>query len=51
VEERWPRDGLAGELIASTREQAHMRPRSRPALLHKLGFARLIERNPLHRAG
>ncbi len=51
VEERWPRDGLASELIASTRAQARMRPDSRPALLHKLGFAKLIERNPLHRAG
>ncbi len=51
VEQRWPRDGLAGELIASTREQGRMRPQSRAALLHTLGFARLIERNPLHRAG
>jgi hypothetical protein len=46
VNERWPRDGFASELAASTTKQARMRPRSRSALLHELGFVRLIEGNP-----
>jgi hypothetical protein len=47
VDRRWPRAGLADELVASTREQARLRGESRAALLHKLGFAKLIEGNPL----
>jgi hypothetical protein len=50
VNERWPRDGFASELTASTTEQARLRPGSRSALLHKLGFVRLIQGNPLERA-
>jgi hypothetical protein len=48
VEERWPRDGFAGELAERTARQGQMRPQSRAALLHRLGFAKLIEGNPLH---
>jgi hypothetical protein len=50
VEERWPRDGLADELAASTGGQARLRPQSRAALLHRLGFVALIEGNPMRRA-
>jgi hypothetical protein len=49
VNERWPRHGFAGELAASTTKQAHLRPRSRSALLNKLGFIELINGNPLER--
>jgi hypothetical protein len=48
VNERWPREGFADELAASTTKQAHMRPNSRSALLHKLGFVKLLEGNPMH---
>jgi HD domain len=51
VDERWPRDGFASELATSTSEQARLRPQSRSALLHKLGFVKLIEDNPLQHAG
>jgi hypothetical protein len=52
VEKRWPRDGFARELAAATAEQAQMRTESRSALLHKLGFVKLIEGNPLeHHTG
>lgn len=44
---RWPRDGFADELAAATARQARLRPGSRSGLLHKLGFVKLIERNPL----
>jgi hypothetical protein len=47
VDARWPRDGFARELAAATTEQAQLRPRSRSALLHKLGFVKLIDGNPL----
>jgi hypothetical protein len=47
VHECWPRSGFASELASSTTEQAHMRPQSRSALLHKLGFVKLIEGNSL----
>ncbi len=50
VEQRWPRGPLAVELIAATGEQAHLRPRSRAALLHGLGFPKLIKANPLDHA-
>jgi hypothetical protein len=47
VNKRWPRDGFASELATSTTKQAQMRPGSRSALLHKLGFVKLIDGNPL----
>jgi hypothetical protein len=47
VSARWPRNGLGPELVRATTEQARARPRSRSALLHRLGFAELIEGNPL----
>ncbi|HEY7932704.1 MAG TPA: HD domain-containing protein [Solirubrobacteraceae bacterium] len=47
VNGRWPREGFAGELATTTAKQAHMRPQSRSALLHKLGFVELIEGNPM----
>jgi hypothetical protein len=46
---RWPRDGFAAELSASTTRQAKIRPSSRSALLHRLGFVGLIDGNPLDR--
>jgi hypothetical protein len=49
VEERWPREGFARELAASTTSQAELRPQSRSALLKRLGFVKLIEGNPLAR--
>ncbi len=51
VNERWPRAGAADELTRLTRRQAEIRPQSRAALLHQLGFAGLISGNPLERAG
>jgi hypothetical protein len=47
VDARWPRDGFASELAAATTRQAQLRPGSRSGLLHKLGFVKLIEGNPL----
>jgi HD superfamily phosphodiesterase len=49
VEQRWPREGFADELATATTRQARLRSESRSALLHKLGFAKLIEGNPLAR--
>ena len=49
VDERWPRDGFAGDLAAATAKQARLRTQSRSALLHKLGFTKLVEGNPLAR--
>ncbi len=48
VDALWPRNGFVGELTKSTAAQARLRPQSRSALLHKLGFVKLIEANPLH---
>jgi HD domain len=48
VEQRWSRDGLVDELVDTTSKQARLRPQSRAALLHKLGFAGLIKGNPLN---
>jgi hypothetical protein len=45
----WPRAGFGVELVEATTEQAQIRPHSRAALLHRLGFAKLIEGNPLER--
>jgi len=47
VNERWPRDGSGATLSALTLRQAQARPHSRAALMHRLGFARLIAANPL----
>lgn len=47
VDARWPRGGFAAELAAATTRQAQLRPGSRSGLLHKLGFVKLIEGNPL----
>jgi hypothetical protein len=47
IDTRWPRDGFASELAAATTRQAQLRPGSRSGLLHKLGFVKLIEGNPL----
>jgi hypothetical protein len=49
VAERWPRGGSAALLLADTGRQAKVRPHSRAALLHRLGFAKLISANPLDR--
>jgi hypothetical protein len=49
AEARWPRDDFGSELVRATAEQARTRPESRSALLHRLGFVNLIERNPLER--
>jgi hypothetical protein len=51
VEERWPREGFAAELTTLTTRQAKIRPQSRSALLHRLGFVGLINGNPLDRQG
>jgi hypothetical protein len=51
VNERWPREGFAAELTTLTTRQAKIRPRSRSALLHRLGFVGLINANPLDRQG
>jgi hypothetical protein len=51
VNQLWPREGSGDELVAATRRQAQLRPRSRAALLHKLGFAGLVAANPLDRDG
>ncbi len=44
---RWPRDGSGEALLAATKRQAQLRPHSRAALLHRLGFAALVSANPL----
>jgi hypothetical protein len=49
VEERWPREGFAEHLASATGRQAKIRPQSRSALLHRLGFAELLLANPLDR--
>jgi hypothetical protein len=46
---RWPRNGFGPELVSATTEQVRIRPESRSALLHRLGFVKLIEGNPLER--
>jgi hypothetical protein len=47
---RWPREGSGDLLLADTARQAKVRPHSRAALLHRLGFAKLISANPLDRS-
>lgn len=49
VVERWPREGSGAFLVSATGHQAQVRPRSRAALLHRIGFARLVRANPLDR--
>ncbi|MCW2957332.1 MAG: hypothetical protein JWP18_135 [Solirubrobacterales bacterium] len=44
---RWPRSGSGASLIAVTKHQAKVRPQSRAALLHRLGFAALVSGNAL----
>jgi hypothetical protein len=45
----WPREGMSADLLAATSRQAKLRPRSRAALLHRLGFTALVDANPLDR--
>ncbi len=46
---KWPRQGSRELLAADTKRQAEVRPQSRAALLHGLGFGKLISANPLDR--
>jgi hypothetical protein len=46
---KWPRGGSGELLLADTKRQAKLRPQSRAALLHGLGFTRLVSANPLDR--
>jgi hypothetical protein len=47
VAARWPRGGSGDLLLADTKRQARLRPQSRAALLHRLGFTKLVSANPL----
>lgn len=49
VAKKWPREGSGALLLEDTARQAKTRPRSRAALLHRLGFTRLVSANPLDR--
>jgi HD domain len=49
VSSRWPRDGSGELLLSDTKQQAQLRPQSRVALLHRLGFTKLVSANPLDR--
>jgi HD domain len=44
---QWPRDGSSADLLKGTLHQAKLRPDSRAALLHELGFTKLVSSNPL----
>lgn len=44
---RWPRAGSGELLLSDTKRQAELRPHSRAALLHRLGFTDLVSANPL----
>lgn len=46
---KWPREGSGELLLADTARQAKIRPQSRAALLHRLGFTKLVPANPLDR--
>jgi HD domain len=46
---RWPREESGALLAADTKRQAEVRPQSRAALLHGLGFGKLVSANPLDR--
>jgi GNAT superfamily N-acetyltransferase len=47
VAKRWQREGSGELLLADTKRQAKRRPQSRAALLHRLGFTKLVAVNPL----
>ncbi len=47
VTSRWPRVGSGEALLVGTKRQAHVRPHSRAALLHRLRFTDLVSANPL----
>jgi hypothetical protein len=49
VARKWPREGAGALLLEDTKRQAERRPQSRAALLHRLGFAKLLSANPLDR--
>lgn len=49
VARKWPREGSGALLLEDTKRQAERRPRSRAALLHRLGFGKLVAANPLDR--
>jgi hypothetical protein len=49
VDRHWPRDKFTEQLVQSSKRQAAIRPQSRSAFLHKLGFAQLLQANPLDR--
>ncbi|HEY0391596.1 MAG TPA: HD domain-containing protein [Solirubrobacterales bacterium] len=49
VAAKWPRQGSGALLAADTKRQAEVRPQSRAALLHRLGFGKLVSANPLDR--
>jgi hypothetical protein len=49
VAKRWPREGSGALLLKDTALQAKIRPHSRAALLHRLGFTKLVSANPLDR--
>jgi hypothetical protein len=49
VARKWPREGSGALLLEDTKRQAERRPQSRAALLHRLGFAKLVSANPLDR--
>jgi HD domain len=49
VERRWPREGFTELLVSATSRQAKLRPESRSAFLHRLGFNALLRANPLDR--
>jgi hypothetical protein len=49
VSDRWQRDGFTEELVSLTGRQAELRPQSRSAFLHRLGFAGMLRANPLDR--
>lgn len=50
VSRAWPREGAAEVLVTRTKHQAAVRPQSRAALLHRLGFVDLVFDNPLDHA-
>jgi hypothetical protein len=46
---RWPREGSGELLVSDTARQAELRPHSRAALLHRVGFTKLVSANPIDR--
>ena len=49
VTRRWPREGSGELLVADTARQAELRPHSRAALMHRVGFTKLVSANPIDR--